>query len=213
MNFRLGFLAASLLSLLCLFAPAPASASNIVLNGDFSAGGASWSTTSDFYGYSFWGFAGEQVGTNPATVPVAFTGCNPAYAACTDINAALDNQADLFQTLSTKPGDSYTLSFQYSPGGGTINELLALFGSAQAIALVNLPASDVNLAPYTVSGLVANSTTTELDFLAQTNYGFVALTDVSVVDNGHIIPEPSTLVLLGSGMALIAALAGRKHFV
>lgn len=181
-----------------------ASAANIVTNPNFANGGyagslAGWTTNNNFYGYGQWGavYLGDHGDPN---ISDALTGCSGSLC----ITGSGVDVAELYQDLSTTPGDSYTLSFLYNAGPDASNELKVLFGSTVATDLTNITTG--LFATYSYSGLVASSATTRLEFLGQTGSGDIALTEVSVVDNGpSIIPEPSSLVLLGTGALLFAA--------
>jgi hypothetical protein len=174
--------------LLGLVAPSALRA-NEITNGNFAAGGLGWSTTQTDGNYP-WGF-----GYN-GSYYYASTGC--IGQPC--ITGPVGNEADLFQDITTVAGDSYTLSFSYLSEEPT-NELEALFGSTVALDLPNLDTT--SLVNYTVSGLVATSTTTEVDFLGRQDPSFDELTNVDVENNGPatVTPEPSSMLLFGTFLA------------
>lgn len=155
-----------------------AQAATLVTNGNFSAGLTGW-TSSDWFtgpGYASTGCVGLHCITGPA-------------------------QAFLEQSVATTPGDSYTLMFSYNPGPGTPTELKVLFGSLVATDLINVPNSFVG---YTVTGLIASSNSTLLEFLGRQDPSFNLLTNVSLTDDGPsgvaATPEPSSLLLLATGL-------------
>jgi hypothetical protein len=188
---------ATTLSFVLLLGGVSLFAQNIVLNGNFTAGGTNWSTTQT-NGNHPWGF-----GSN-SSYYYASTGC--VGSGC--INGDPGNVADLFQYLPTVAGDSYTLTFSFAPDG-TPNELQALFGSTVAADPVDL--LDTSLATYTVTGLVATSNLTLLDFLGRQDPGFDQLTNISVVDNGvTATPEPGSMILFGSGLVGLLGAVRRK---
>ena len=204
MNHRIGNLAASLFAVAALFASGTAFANNIVLNGDFAAGTTNWSINDNVYGYPQWGsFYFNGIGN------IASTHCY-GVECITGTGSALST---LSQDLATVAGDTYTLSFEYSPdvgnNGNTGNELKVLFGGTVANDLVAL--SNDAFVTYTVSGLVADSSSKTLEFLGRGDGLFIALTNLSVVDNGPApVPEPSTFGFLMTGLVGLSGLLRRK---
>ena len=177
--------------LLCLGA-LPAFADNIVTNGTFT-GTSGWTTTQTNGDYP-WGWGSGY----------ARTGCVGAQC----ISGSPGQLADLNQILPTVAGNTYTLSFAYNSAGYPYNELEVLFGGNVVADLVNAPGSLLN---YTFNGLVATSNSTELTFLGRQDPSFDYLTDVSVsTSSTGVTPEPSSLLLLGSGLLGMAGLTMRK---
>jgi PEP-CTERM motif len=172
---------------------APSFAQNIVQDPGFNDGTTYWSVNSADGDYPW------AIGPGYAS-----TGCIGSQC----IYGTPDQQAQLYQNLTTVAGDTYTLSFEYTPAPGTPTELLVDFGSTEAIDLVNT-AYIGGYETYTISGLVATSDSTELLFLGRQDPSFDDLTDVSVV-NTSATPEPSSLVLLGTGVLSVAGTARRK---
>ena len=184
-------------ALLAFTAAAPfAHAANIVTNGDFSTGDLTGWTSNLSIGFPWF-----STGTS------AQTGCIGDNC----IHGTASQQDFLEQSLATVAGDSYTLSFDFR-SQGTPSELEALFGGVVISDLV-----DANLSSFTTftySGLVATSSATLLEFLGRNDPAALQLTNVSVVDNGPTgnspIPEPGTLVMVGSGLLSLAGLAKRR---
>lgn len=185
-------------ALLAFTAAAPlAHAANIVTNGDFSTGDLTGWTSNSSIAFP-WVSTGSW----------AMTGCIGTNC----ISGTPSEQSFLEQNLATVAGDSYTLSFDYASGGSP-SELKTLFNGVSVSDLIdtNTNASFVNIS---FPGLVATSSNTLLEFLGRNDPSFVAITNVSVVDNGPTgnspIPEPGTLALVGSGLMGLAGAARRR---
>ena len=191
------FAAAALLAV----AGTQAHAANIVLNGGFETGDLTdWSVnTSSVYPWEV-----DTSGQGFGNVP--FDGTYFASMGCVGsqcITGVPSRQASLSQSLSTTVGDTYTLNFWFGSAYGNPMEVQALFGGAVVEDLVSIGVTPYT--EYTVSGLVATSTTTQLEFLGRQDLGFNELDDVSVTDNGPTAPEPAFWLLGLGGMLTLAA--------
>jgi hypothetical protein len=205
-------------SFLVLAAAAFGGSINIVQNGGFETG--------DFTGWTInqlseetWRISGDpHTGTWGAS-----TGC--VGPDC--ITGEPTSQNSLSQMLSTNAGDSYALSFFYDPGrvetGSGISELLVQWGGTTVadllidgtILLVRSDISTITPAPgyniYTVSGLMATSTSTQLTFLGRQDPSFSLLDDIVVTDNSAAAaPEPSSYALAAGGLLVLAIAAVRR---
>ena len=147
---------------------------------------------------------------------------NTAGSNSLDMEGAIGASGVISQSFATTPGDTYTLSFEYAnnpmPGplsSGEMNVLVAGTGTLldQDVTHSGSTGADMNYVPFSKT-FVADSTTTKLQFEALTKSGFgIALDDVSVNLSGTpptTVPEPSLVVLLGSGLLGLASLARRR---
>lgn len=194
------FVFVSILALVACVWASPASASNIVLNPGFETDAfAPWvvNPSSSFP----WVVTGPSANGHTGQF-YASTGCVGAQCITPDPNIA---GAWLYQDLVTTNGQSYNLSFWYSPDSGTPNQLRVLWGGSQVLDLVNLPGGST-YTQYTVAGLLATGSTMRLEFLGRQDPGFNGLDDVCVdTPNGicaspTAVPEPTSLVLMGTAL-------------
>jgi hypothetical protein len=176
---------------------ATAFADSIVTNGNFQTGN----------------FTGWQHNTSPVTNhpwAVVQNGSNfYASTGCVGIECIEGNstqEAWLSQVLTTVVGQTYTLTFDYSPVDGAPDQLEVDFGSTDVVNLINVPDS-IHTYSYTVT---ATTTATELQFLGQENPGFDYLDNVSVTANTAATPEPASLTLFGTGLFALVGVARRK---
>jgi hypothetical protein len=204
-NFSLTIAAVALLAI----AGTQAHAGNIVMNGGFETG--------DFTGWTVNSSANFPWEVDSASTGhgVPFAGSFFASNACvgsTCITGTPTQQDSLSQNLTTTVGDSYTLDFWFgTSGNGNPMELQALFGGVVVEDLLNIGPSPYT--EYTVSGLVAGSTTTELEFLGRQDPLWDELDAISVTDTtpAGSAPEPAGFALGLSGLVtLLFARKGRK---
>lgn len=189
------------LSLLALVTIAPrlAHADGVVTNGDFSSPGSltGWNSNDWFQDSS-------------GSYNFASTGC--VGPNCLQGGAY---PAFLSQDLSTTPNESYTLNFSYAAGFWYPSELQVFFGGNLVDDLVNLQTTSLN--SYTVSGLVATSSTTTLEFFGRQDPDYDQLTNISVTDDGPTsaspVPEPGTIGMVGTGVLGLLGAVRRKFSV
>lgn len=170
------------------------SASNIVTNAGFETGDLSgWLTNLNDWG----------VDTNP------HSGSYNAFTACSGSPVCLDYSSGsyLYQDLATEAGGVYALSFWYNSGFLPTNgtELDVYWGGTKIASFVNVDTSNAYVQD-TVTGLIANSNTTRLEFTGRQDPGAYSLDDVAVV-----IPDIGTAWMLVSGMLGVSAYGFRRH--
>jgi hypothetical protein len=113
----------------------------------------------------------------------------------------------LSQTLTTAPGNEYTISlFMFSFDGATPNEFDVEWNATTLFDQTDIPATAF-FQELTFSALGTGSDT--LTISARDDPSFLFLDDISVVKVSSV-PEPTTLALLGSGLLGLAMMRRRK---
>jgi hypothetical protein len=138
-----------------------------------------------------------------STTAGAVTGCVGSW--CVNVNS-FDHSNYLYQDLNTTAGATYNLSFDYAAAGPP-SQLRVLWGADIVLDLCN---SSEDLTHYTVSNLLADSSTSRLLFLGRQDPGFNILTNVDVEQATAAAPEPAATALILSGIGLVGALRFRR---
>jgi hypothetical protein len=161
-----------------------ARADNLIVNGGFETG--------DFTGWNLSGNSGFiSITNNPSQVHGGqFAARFGAVGSPTTLSQS--------QNVTTVVGHTYTLDFWLQNEFGPVNLFDAKFGGATVVQLIN--ADPFPYAEFTVTGLVATSTTTSISFDFQQNPSFWDFDDVSLVDTTVVTPEPASLTMLAIGL-------------
>ena len=116
------------------------------------------------------------------------------------------NGAFFYQDLPTDIGNTYTLTFWAFFEGfpGQTDELKITWGGNTVLDILNPAVPDDTYFQYSVSNLLATTSTTRLKFFGRDDPGMLAVDDISVST-----PEPSTLLMISAGLLIVAGLRSR----
>lgn len=220
-------IAASAAAFLLAFAATSASASNLLVNGDFGTG--------DFTGWTIYTTASGTLGhwSDPRVTSFDVTGVGVSEAA--EFQAGISSGAipaaggGIFQTIHTVEGQ-LTFSAAFASLGGTIGRNLA--GGVFSVLLdgSNLDSFDtgaIDAFPAVERGSLSFNTTVSagdhiLALQVTRPYGIAVVpgdtplqyfANVSATQEGTAVPEPATWALVISGLSLVGATLRRRPTV
>src|SRR5215469_11149603 len=190
-------LAIGALALCVCLGATTAFAQNLVTNGSFETG--------DFTG---WTLGGNNDGNTYVT-----SGAFYAYSGAEDgtfyaVFGSVGSDITVSQTLSTVAGAQYTVSFWFASVGDSPSDFSASWDGTPLLSLSN-PNTGSNWTQFTFQVTGTGSDT--LTFAGRDDPEWMALDNVSVTQNsGQSVPEPSSFLLLGSGVLGLGGIARRK---
>ena len=180
-----GAQAAGVLTLSLVAGPALGQA-NILANGGFESGLASW-TTSSFFAQGF------DYGIDS----IAHSGTSAFFG------GAIGELGFLRQTVATQAGVRYDVDFWLASDGFLPNQFRV---TVDGVALLNV--DDILVQPYAAghTSFVATGAASVLQFGFRNDSGLLHLDDVRVA----AIPEPAINLLMAAGLGALALLRRRR---
>jgi hypothetical protein len=174
-------------------APTAFAGANLLVNGSFENGGFfGWDVNASdllVVGTPFSVYSGAQDGT--------------FYTVMGDVGS----DGTLSQTFSDTVGQHYMFSFWFASVGDSPSDFSASWDSTTLLSLTN-PNTGVNWTQFSFDVVGTGSDT--ISFNERDDPAWMALDNVSVSPVGPTTPEPSSLLLLGSGLLTVGGVIRRK---
>jgi hypothetical protein len=181
-------------SVLVLSAPM-AFGQNLLVNGGFE--------NQDFSG---WQHTGDTTFDSVVTGPFyVYSGAQEGnwYA----VLGPVGDQGMLAQSFTDVAGGSYTLSFWLNGVGDDPSNFSAFIDGNQVYSATD-PNTGGNWTQFTFNFTGTGNDT--ISFSYRDDPAYIALDNVSVTQNGGTVPEPSSFLLMGSGVLGLAGVIRRK---